>query len=75
MGAFFMSIQPPVDGEGFPPLPLPEIKKGFTMCEHKNIVRLQSGWFCPDCGQAFDKKPEKTAEKPKKAKPKGKKEA
>lgn len=45
------------------------------MCEHKNIFKIQSGWYCPDCGQAFDKKPEKTAEKPKKAKHKGKKEA
>ena len=39
------------------------------MCEHKNIFKIQSGWFCPDCGQAFDKKLEKT-EKPKKGKKK-----
>ena len=43
------------------------------MCEHKKIFRIQSGWYCPDCGQAFAEKPK--TEKPKKAKPKGKKEA
>ena len=40
------------------------------MCEHKKIFKIQSGWYCPDCGQTFDKKPEKTAEKPKKGKKK-----
>lgn len=27
------------------------------MCNHENIVKTMDGWFCPDCGKAFDKKP------------------
>lgn len=62
-------------GRGFLPpfLPRPDFKKGHTMCEHKKIFKIQSGWYCPDCGQAFTEKPK--TEPPKKAKSKGKKEA
>lgn len=27
------------------------------MCEHKNIVRLQNGWYCTDCKTLFSEKP------------------
>ena len=26
-------------------------------CPHKNAVRLQNGWYCPDCGASFEPKP------------------
>lgn len=39
------------------------------MCDHKNIVLLADGWYCPDCGEHFDEKPKKPkAEKPKEPK-------
>lgn len=39
------------------------------MCDHKNVVLLADGWFCPDCGEHFDEKPKKPkAEKPKEPK-------
>lgn len=28
------------------------------MCIHSNIIRLATGWYCPDCKQSFDEKPE-----------------
>lgn len=28
------------------------------MCIHSNIVRLATGWYCPDCKQTFQKKPD-----------------
>lgn len=27
------------------------------MCIHSNIVRLATGWYCPDCKQTFKEKP------------------
>ena len=44
------------------------------MCDHDNLVRVQNGWFCPDCGQLFEERPTRpikitflnTEEKPKK---------
>lgn len=29
------------------------------MCEHERLVRVQTGWFCPDCKQTFEERPEK----------------
>lgn len=26
-------------------------------CEHEQLSRLASGWFCPDCGQTFTERP------------------
>ena len=43
------------------------------MCEHKNIVRINTGWYCPDCKELFEDKPEK--KEPQKKKTKAKKEA
>lgn len=40
------------------------------MCEHKNIVRIQSGWHCPDCGQTFAERPKQ--DEPKQEEPKKK---
>lgn len=41
------------------------------MCNHENVVRIQGGYFCPDCKRMFDQIPEKPkAEKPKTEKPK-----
>ena len=38
------------------------------MCEHKNIVRIATGWYCPDCKRLFENRPvvEVKEEKPKK---------
>lgn len=27
------------------------------MCDHKGIVRLADGWYCPECKEAFTEKP------------------
>ena len=41
------------------------------MCDHKNVVLLADGWFCPDCGEHFTEKPKAEKPKePKKAEPK-----
>ena len=42
------------------------------MCDHKNIVRLNSGWYCPNCKQCFKEKPEEQKKEEKK-KPKSNK--
>lgn len=38
------------------------------MCEHRNLVRLNTGWYCPECKMLFPEKPEPPKEEPKKAK-------
>lgn len=35
-------------------------------CEHCKIVRIMGGWYCPDCGKIFEKRPEKVKTEPKK---------
>ncbi len=27
------------------------------MCDHDNLVAIQGGWFCPDCGERFAARP------------------
>ena len=26
-------------------------------CTHENVLKLMTGWHCPDCGESFDAKP------------------
>ena len=30
------------------------------MCIHPEIVRLATGWYCPDCKQTFEERPKAT---------------
>ena len=30
------------------------------MCIHPEIVRLTTGWYCPDCGETFEERPKPT---------------
>lgn len=41
------------------------------MCDHKNLIRLNDGWFCLDCKTLFADKPQPPKDKPKKTKKKG----
>lgn len=30
------------------------------MCIHSELVRLTTGWYCPDCGETFEERPKPT---------------
>jgi hypothetical protein len=30
------------------------------MCIHPELVRLTTGWYCPDCGETFEERPKPT---------------